>query len=258
MRTKPRAFPDPGRRDRLDALHELLAELLSDDSPEALEQLEALVAQMVEDIGRYESTNGPSFSAYQALRNVAAGHAPRQDPVGPAGQPAAGREVGRRLRVRGRQARRGPADHGLPEDGGVRDRRRSAEQIGKERVANYGVPKLAEEVDFLRASDSELVALRRSVTPLARLLASRLAVRRSRARSARSTCGARYASPCRRRGADRSVQRKPRPAAPNWCCCATSRVGGRLLTLHTVVGAGPAGAVSRGCGCSPSSTPRTR
>ncbi|NKT45926.1 hypothetical protein GS676_24170, partial [Rhodococcus hoagii] len=54
-----------------DALQELLAELLSDDSPEALEQLEALVAQMVEDIGRYESANGPSFSAYQALRNVA-------------------------------------------------------------------------------------------------------------------------------------------------------------------------------------------
>ena len=41
-------------------------------------------------------------------------------------------------------------------------RRRSAEKLGRERVASYGVPKLAEEVDFLRASDTEMAALTRS------------------------------------------------------------------------------------------------
>ena len=50
-------------------------------------------------------------------------------------------------------------------------RRRTAENLGKERVATYGVPKLAEEVDFLRASDAELTTLKKNVAPLARLLA---------------------------------------------------------------------------------------
>ncbi|MBD0324422.1 MAG: hypothetical protein ICV72_13705, partial [Aldersonia sp.] len=52
----------------LGALREMLAELLAADDAA---QLQALTAQMVEQLGRYDSANGPSFSAYQALRDVA-------------------------------------------------------------------------------------------------------------------------------------------------------------------------------------------
>ena len=53
------------------ALRELITDLLVDGSPDALELTEMLAAQMVEELGQYKSTNGPSFSAYQALRDVA-------------------------------------------------------------------------------------------------------------------------------------------------------------------------------------------
>ncbi|MBJ7350465.1 MAG: hypothetical protein JHD12_07770, partial [Rhodococcus sp.] len=55
----------------IDALRELIVELLSDDSAEAAELTQMLAAQMVEELGQYKSSNGPSFSAYQALRDVA-------------------------------------------------------------------------------------------------------------------------------------------------------------------------------------------
>ncbi len=224
-----------------DALQELLAELLSDDSPEALEQLEALVAQMVEDIGRYESTNGPSFSAYQALRNVApdtlldkilSGLLGNQPQEGKSGGDYAS-EVAKRAAVQRIMDFRKMVES--------ETRRRSAERIGKERVANYGVPKLAEEVDFLRASDSELVALRRSVTPLARLLASRLAVRRSRARSGAIDLRRTLRKSMSTGGVPIDlVQRKPRPARPELVllCDVSGSVAGfshfTLLLVHAL------------------------
>ncbi|MDJ0113194.1 hypothetical protein QM646_42510, partial [Rhodococcus erythropolis] len=55
----------------LQALRELIAELLTDGSDEAMEMTELLTAAMVEELGQYQSSNGPSFSAYQALRDVA-------------------------------------------------------------------------------------------------------------------------------------------------------------------------------------------
>ncbi|MGF7123681.1 vWA domain-containing protein [Rhodococcus sp. BE178] len=225
----------------LDALRELLAELLSDDSPEALEQLEVLVAQMVDELGRYESSNGPSFSAYQALRNVAPDRliekilsgllGNQQDGERPAGDYAS--EVAKRAAVQRITDFRKMVES--------ETRRRSAEQIGKERVASYGVPKLAEEVDFLRASDAELTALRRSVTPLARLLASRLAVRRSRARAGAIDLRRTLRKSMSTGGVPIDlVQRKPRPARPELVllCDVSGSVAGfshfTLLLVHAL------------------------
>ncbi|MDH6678336.1 uncharacterized protein with von Willebrand factor type A (vWA) domain [Rhodococcus sp. LBL1] len=224
-----------------EALQELLADLLSDDSPEALEQLEAIVAQMVEEIGRYDSANGPSFSAYQALRNVAPdtllekilsgllGNQRRDDK--PGGDYAS--EVAKRAAVQRIADFRKMVES--------ETRRRSAEQVGKERVASYGVPRLAEEVDFLRASDSELVALRKSVTPLARLLASRLAVRRSRARAGAIDLRRTLRKSMSTGGVPIDlVQRKPRPARPELVllCDVSGSVAGfshfTLLLVHAL------------------------
>ncbi|WP_430333191.1 vWA domain-containing protein [Rhodococcus sp. ACT016] len=224
-----------------EALQELLAELLADDSPEALEQLEAIVALMVDEIGRYDSANGPSFSAYQALRNVAPdklldkilsgllGNQPREDK--PGGDYTS--EVAKRAAVQRIADFRKMVES--------ETRRRSAEQVGKERVASYGVPKLAEEVDFLRASDSELVALRRSVTPLARLLASRLAVRRSRARAGAIDLRRTLRKSMSTGGVPIDlVQRKPRPARPELVllCDVSGSVAGfshfTLLLVHAL------------------------
>ncbi|TSE00025.1 VWA domain-containing protein [Skermania sp. ID1734] len=155
------------------AVRQLLAELLIADSPQAA----VLATQLVEQLGQYQSANGPSFSAYQTLRDVAPETLLRKILDG---------------------LRSGPDDSGFTEEiarrtassriAGFRraveaeTKRRTAERQGKERVANYGVPRQADEVDFLRASQDELAQLKRSVQTLARLLASRLAARRRRAR----------------------------------------------------------------------------
>ena len=61
-------------------------------------------------------------------------------------------------------------------------RRRTAELRGRDQVARTAVPKQIEQVEFLSAHAEQLAELRRTVQPLARRLASRLAVRRKRAK----------------------------------------------------------------------------
>ncbi|MDN5548382.1 MAG: VWA domain-containing protein, partial [Rhodococcus sp. (in: high G+C Gram-positive bacteria)] len=170
----------------LQALRELIAELLTDGSDEAMEMTELLTAAMVEELGQYQSSNGPSFSAYQALRDVAPETLLNKILQGLLGnQEGAGSEGKDNSDYQSEVAKRTAAQRIADFRKMVEKetRRRTAENLGKERVATYGVPKLAEEVDFLRASDAELTTLKKNVAPLARLLASRLAVRRSRSRS---------------------------------------------------------------------------
>jgi len=64
-------------------------------------------------------------------------------------------------------------------------RRRVAEQRGRDNVARTTIRPLAEQIDFLRAQQQDLAALRRTVAPLARRLAARLAAKRRRGRSGR-------------------------------------------------------------------------
>ncbi len=224
-----------------EALRDLIAELLSDESPQALEATEMLVAAIVEELGQYASSNGPSFSAYQALRDVSPdtlltrilegllGNSTREERDDAAYES----EVARRTAAQRIADFRAMVER--------ETRRRTAEQLGRERVEKYGVPKLAEEVDFLRASDAELVALRRTVMPLARLLASRLAARRRRARA-----GAIDLRRTLRRSMSTGgvpidlVNRKPRPARPELVvlCDVSGSVAGfshfTLLLVHAL------------------------
>jgi uncharacterized protein with von Willebrand factor type A (vWA) domain len=64
-------------------------------------------------------------------------------------------------------------------------RRRVAEERDRDQVARTALPPLADQVDFLRAQRDELAAMRRTVHPLARRLASRLAARRRLGRTGR-------------------------------------------------------------------------
>jgi uncharacterized protein len=64
-------------------------------------------------------------------------------------------------------------------------RRRLAEEKGVEQVSRTAVRPLAEQVDFLRASRDDMAALRRTVFPLARRLATRLTAKRRLGRSGR-------------------------------------------------------------------------
>jgi uncharacterized protein with von Willebrand factor type A (vWA) domain len=64
-------------------------------------------------------------------------------------------------------------------------RRRVAEERDRDQVARSTLPPLADQVDFLRAQREELAAMRRTVQPLARRLASRLAARRRLGREGR-------------------------------------------------------------------------
>ncbi|MEU7765577.1 VWA domain-containing protein [Nocardia sp. NPDC049190] len=157
------------------ALRELLAQLLGQEAATA--QLEALAGQLVEQLGQYQSARGPSFSAYQALREVqpqtllaeiVAGLAAGSDVN------AFDTEIARRTVRRRIDRFRATVE--------AETRRRAAERIGRERVATYGVSRQAEEVDFLRASEAELAELKRGTQRLARILAARLAARRRHAR----------------------------------------------------------------------------
>lgn len=222
----------------LEALRDLIAELLADESPEALEATEMLTAHLVEELGQYKSSKGPSFSAYQALREVAPetllskildgllGNGPREERE----DEDYAKEVARRT------AERRIADFRAMVE--RETRRRTAEQVGRERVERYGVPKLAEEVDFLRASDAELVALRRSVMPLARLLASRLAARRRRARAGSIDLRRTLRKSMSTGGVPIDlVNRKPRPARPELvvlCDVSGSVAGFSHFTLQLV------------------------
>lgn len=159
----------------IEALRELLAELLTRDGTER--QLELLAGQLVEQLGQYQSARGPSFSAYQALKDVQPQTLLAKILAGLGAGPdtsAFDAEIARRAaRQRIDRFRAGVE---------AETHRRVAERIGRERVAGYGVARQAEDVDFLRASENELAELRRGTQRLARILASRLAVRRRHAR----------------------------------------------------------------------------
>ncbi|MQY26536.1 hypothetical protein NRB56_21070 [Nocardia sp. RB56] len=162
----------------IQALRRMLAELLAaDPTPEQQRQLQALAAQMVEQMGRYDSLKGPSFSAYQTLKDV--------QPEVLISKILAGLAAGMDdsdfdTEVARRAARERVRDFRSTVE--AETRRRVAERLGRERVSSYGVQRQAEDADFLRISESELAELRRSGQRLARILASRLAARRRRSR----------------------------------------------------------------------------
>ncbi|TRW88400.1 VWA domain-containing protein [Mycolicibacterium sp. 018/SC-01/001] len=168
--------------DDVEAMRQALLDLLSDneDAGQLDDRLAAMIAQIVEAYGRYNSSRGPSYSSYQALkamsldslegRLLAGLLAPYGEEPTPTQEQIAKALAAQRIAQLRKMVE-------------AETKRRTAEQLGREHVQTYGVPQLSENVEFLRASGEQLRQMRRVVAPLARTLASRLAARRRRSRA---------------------------------------------------------------------------
>lgn len=206
----------PGGQDPedLEAMRAMLLDLLADnpDISDLDERLVAMIAQIVTAYGRYTSSRGPSYSSYQTLkamgldqlqgRLLAGLLAPYGDDPSPSQQQIAKALAAQKIAQLRRMV-----------DGETK--RRTAERLGREHVQMYGIPQLAENVEFLRASGDQLRQMRRVVAPLARMLATRLAARRRRARTGSIDLRKTLRKSMSTGGVPITlVQRKPRPARP--------------------------------------------
>ncbi|WP_025736089.1 vWA domain-containing protein [Mycobacterium genavense] len=164
--------------DDVDAMRQMLVDLLTqnEDLADMDERLVAMIARIVEAYGKYSSSRGPSFSSYQALKAMALDElegkllAPYGDEPSPTQE-----QIAKALAAQRITQLRKLVD--------AETKRRTAEQLGRDHVQMYGIPQLAENVEFLRASGDQLRQMQRVVAPLARTLATRLAARRRRSRA---------------------------------------------------------------------------
>ena len=177
----PADNPDRLPPEDVEAMRSALIDMLADSDLASLDdRLMAMIAQIVEAYGKYNSSRGPSYSSYQALKSMALDElegrllagllAPYGDEPSPTQEQIAKSIAAKRISQ-------------LRQMVEAETKRRTAEQIGREHVQTYGIPQLAENVEFLRASGDQLRQMRNVVAPLARTLATRLAAKRRRAHS---------------------------------------------------------------------------
>ena len=167
----------------VDALRDVLAELLRDGDTEALEELARAIVDALGRAGGVGSgirglAGQPTWSAYQSLRMLSPETLLARimaDLRGPDVEEGSFADEVLRREIRDRIA----AFRKMITD---EVRRRTAELRGRDQVARSAVPKQIEQVEFLSAHAEQLAQLRRTVQPLARRLASRLAVRRKHAK----------------------------------------------------------------------------
>ncbi|HEU4360229.1 MAG TPA: VWA domain-containing protein [Mycobacterium sp.] len=224
----------------IEAMREMLVDLLTanPDLADTDQRLVAMIAQIVEAYGRYRSSRGPSYSSYQALKALALDElegrllagllAPYGDEPSPTQEQIAKAIAAQRI---GQLRKLVDAE----------TKRRSAEQLGRDHVQMYGIPQLAENVEFLRASGEQLRQMRRVVAPLARTLATRLAARRRRSRAGTIDLRKTLRRSMSTGGVPIDVVlRKPRPARPELVvlCDVSGSVAGfshfTLLLVHAL------------------------
>jgi uncharacterized protein len=174
----PDGHGDGDERDLAQRMREQLARLLMDGDDEALRRF---ARQAVEQLGRAPaSPSGQAYFGYRVMRALSPDTLVAQllaGLLGDGGRGGLAEQVARQT-VRERLAAfRSAVDAEV--------RRRAAAERGRERVAKSAVRPLAEQVDFLRAQQSDLAELRRAVAPLARRLAVRLSARRRMGRQGR-------------------------------------------------------------------------
>ncbi|GAY15459.1 VWA domain-containing protein [Mycobacterium sp. shizuoka-1] len=224
----------------IEAMRGMLADLLAQnpDIGDMDERLVAMIAQIVEAYGRYTSSRGPSYSSYQALkamgldelegRLLAGLLAPHGDDPSPTQEQIAKSLAAQKIA----QLRRMVESE---------TKRRTAEQLGRDHVQMYGIPQLAENVEFLRASGDQLRQMRKVVSPLARMLATRLAAKRRRHRAGAIDMRKTLRKSMSTGGVPIDVVlRKPRPARPELVvlCDVSGSVAGfshfTLLLVHAL------------------------
>jgi uncharacterized protein with von Willebrand factor type A (vWA) domain len=226
--------------DDVEAMRAMLLDLLNQngDLAEMDERLMAMIAQIVEAYGRYSSSRGPSYSSYQALKAMGLDElegkllagllAPYGDEPTPTQE-----QIAKALAAQKISQLRKMVE--------AETKRRTAEQLGRDHVQMYGIPQLSENVEFLRASGEQLRQMRRAVAPLARMLATRLAVRRRRSRAGEIDLRKTLRKSMSTGGVPIDlVLRKPRPARPELVvlCDVSGSVAGfshfTLLLVHAL------------------------
>ncbi|MGK4579328.1 vWA domain-containing protein [Kitasatospora sp. HPMI-4] len=168
---------NPVDRSVLADLRDRLAEALAADDRAALTRL---AGEAVNTLGRYGS--GPAtqgWSAHQTLGRLQ----PETLLARVLAALRAGRQPGYTDRLEPDEIRR--RIQGFRGLVGTEARRRAAELRGTDQVARRAVAPSTDQVDFLFAGREQLADLRRTVQPLARKLATRLAARRRKASAGR-------------------------------------------------------------------------
>jgi uncharacterized protein len=180
LASSPDGSPEegPGGEPDLDALRGELQRLLLDGDDEALRRFARLAVAQLGHAGAQPGRQ--SWFTYRVLRTLSPETliAAMLDAL-LAGEPRGGlaEQVARQQLQERIAALRAYVEAEV--------RRRVAEERDRDQVARTALPPLADQVDFLRAQRDELAAMRRSVQPLARRLASRLAARRRLGREGR-------------------------------------------------------------------------
>lgn len=170
----------------LEDLRDLLAMALAEDDSRTLEQVAGIAVDMLGAVGDGHRSNG-GWSAYQTLERL---------------QPQTLLVQALRLRQGGGGQGGGGGGQGQGQGGEFTDRlerdeirrnievlrsmiaaearRRTAELRGRDRIVKHAVRRSSEQIDFLSANRNQLEELRRTVRPLSRKLATRLAAKRKR------------------------------------------------------------------------------
>ena len=171
-------LPGSDAGDLAELMRVRLLELLRDGDEEALRRF---AREAVERLGRGQPTpSGQSFFGYRVMRALSPDTLVSQLL---AGLLAGGERGGLAEQVARQTVRERLAAFRAAVDAEVR--RRTAAEKGRDKVARNAVRPLADQVDFLRAQQSDLAELRRTVAPLARRLAVRLSARRRMGRQGR-------------------------------------------------------------------------
>ena len=169
---------DPSRaqdRDVGEYLADLVDQLLDGDDA----ALRRMAHEAVDAFGRVEGRDGaPEYFAYRVFRNINIAGILRRAlmTAGQQEDSLAQRLLHDELELRLRHFR---------EEIEAEIRRRMVERRGADEVARKLVRALPEDVDFFHVTADEQTEMRRAVKPLARRLATRLAVKRKRARRGR-------------------------------------------------------------------------
>ncbi|ATD71557.1 VWA domain-containing protein [Gordonia amicalis] len=181
MRTVTEDLPrdEDGNLD-VEAVRDALAEMLADDAAAGDGRLEQAIAMIVDELGRYGSTKGEAFSAYQAISAVNPQTLIAKIAAAMAGGDGDGDGARPGTEPLYRQAARQKATD-LRAAIERETQRRMADRNGRDKVGAYAVPPLPENVNFLSAGAKEQVEIRKTIEPLARLLAAKLETRRRRA-----------------------------------------------------------------------------
>jgi uncharacterized protein with von Willebrand factor type A (vWA) domain len=170
--------PDGDAGDLAERMRAELLRLLLEGDDEALRRF---ARQAVARLGQGQpSPSGQSFFSYRVLRALSPDTLVAQllaGLLGEAERGGLGEQVARQTVKERLAAFRAAIEAEV--------RRLTAAEKGRDKVARSAVKPLADQVDFLRAQQSDLAELRRTVAPLARRLAVRLSARRRMGRQGR-------------------------------------------------------------------------